>query len=319
MLNRAIWLLVFISIFSILFGASLAVSQVNQVECVPPPCYECPPGPPGPQGPVGPMGPQGPVGPQGLPGVGATGPRGDPGVRGPEGPVGPVGPQGPQGLNGKDGKNGLNGNDGPMGPQGPQGPQGPSGLKGDRGDKGDKGEVGPAGSGFGLDICPILKFYGFEPIPETCKMIFVTQEVFPGGNFKGVEEADKICQDIAKTVNLWNPKGYKALLSPIERLNKPDLPYFNLKAAKVADNGIELFTKPLIVPIRFDQFQHIVAGNVWTGISGDQNTNIDCSDWSSSASNIKGTYGISNVVDFWLDKDDVSCNNKKLHLYCVEQ
>jgi hypothetical protein len=188
------------------------------------------------------------------------------------------------------------------------------GDKGDTGSKGDKGDTGPAGpGGGGPNRCVVDKFYGYQPQTDDCRLIFVTTEVFTG-NLGGSDQADKICQGIAEVVNLWNPTAYRAFISDISRITHSSVPYFNLKAAMVAENWNALISQPLNRAIRFDQFQHIVSApfQVWTGFVE------DCKGWTSSSSSARGTHGLSNTIDVWEDNGELSCS-KKAHLYCIEE
>ena len=169
-------------------------------------------------GPAGPQGPQGIAGPQGNPGPpGAIGPQGIPGATGAKGDTGLAGPQGIAGLQGSPGAPGAIGPQGIPGVAGPQGPTGPAGPQGPQGIAGLQGNPGPPGAsvGSGVEMClPLKIFGGLSPDLEgICpKIIFVTSKTY-NGNLSGLDGADKICQILASTVNLWHGINYKAWIS----------------------------------------------------------------------------------------------------------
>jgi hypothetical protein len=301
-------------------------------------------GPAGPQGPTGPAGPQGPegiAGPQGNPGPpGAIGPQGIPGVAGAKGDTGPAGPQGSQGIAGPQGSpgapgaigpQGLSGATGAKGDTGPAGPQGPQGIAGPQGNSGPPG----ASAGSGVEMClPLKIFGGLSPdLEEICpKIIFVTSKTY-NGNLSGLDGADRICQILASTVNLWHGNNYKAWISEkgssaAGRLEHSTLPYVSYHGNLIANDWNELVSGALRNPIHFDEYGHLTEDKVWTntgtaGIAGEN----DCNGWTSNGRRILGTYGLSTAIDgSWTDGGEFSCAGSGtkivpqfLRLYCVEQ
>jgi hypothetical protein len=184
-------------------------------------------------------------------------------------------------------------------------------------------------------MCLPLKTFGFlsPELEKICpKIIFVTSKTY-NGNFSGLDGADKICQTLATTVNLWHGNKYKAWISDkvssaAGRLEHSALPYVSSHGNLIANDWNELVSGTLRNPIHFDEYGHLTEDKVWTntletGIAGE----IDCDGWSSNGKNNLGTYGLSTAIDgSWTDGGEFSCagnGTKKvpqfLRLYCVEQ
>ena len=89
------------------------------------------------------------------------------------------------------------------------------------------------------------------------------------GNFGGLDGADKICQSLATTVNLWHGNNYKAWISDkvssaAGRLEHSALPYVSYHGNLIANNWNELVSGALLNPIHFDEYGHLTEDKVWT-------------------------------------------------------
>ena len=105
------------------------------------------------------------------------------------------------------------------------------------------------------------------------------------------------------------------------------LPYRLLDGTTVANNWSDLVDGTLAHPIDIDETgaSRVVAGGtqVWTGtdIAGGAFWGLSCSVWTNATSSGDQAFaGINNTTDLnWTMNQVLTCDQKSLHLYCLEQ
>lgn len=157
--------------------------------------------------------------------------------------------------------------------------------------------------------------------------VFVTKDLF-NADFKSIEKADKICQDIAHDV--LPGKKFVAFVSSDysnakDRIvNQSDRPWylFTSTPAKIANNKTDLLDGSIIQAINTDEKGNYIGNPkfVWTGSSfdGSNKKGYNCNNWTTQKASIKGTRGGSDKTDSkWSDQPDATCI-QQYRLYCFQ-
>ena len=155
----------------------------------------------------------------------------------------------------------------------------------------------------------------FVCVEGTCgqnpKTVFVTSSTFVGGSLGGLDGADAACQKLALGAMLSGT--YRAWLSdpagsPATRFPKDGGPYQLLDGTTVANNWIELTSRPLLHTIDVtDRLQgptpnpDACMGAVWSNTYEDGSAffiDSSCGDWSDPTS-VQLMEGSTTSVDHW--------------------
>ena len=174
------------------------------------------------------------------------------------------------------------------------------------------------------------------------KMVFLSSTVHTG-NFGGVEGADIICQDLAKTAGLYGT--YKAWISdsgsePSTSFTHSEAPYTLVDETIVADNWLGLTNDVLQAPINMNEYGIVVVLNpsptlvnadnagAWSATNPDGShftyiADTDCAGWTNGSSEFGET--IQGMVGFpdetspsWTSGTIWGCSSQQ-RLYCFEQ
>jgi hypothetical protein len=152
--------------------------------------------------------------------------------------------------------------------------------------------------------------------------IFVTSVATYRGAQAGFTNMDTACQtagNVLKPGKTWravastgtvaaNSAGRIAATTDIRNING-DL---------VASSAADLFDGTITNPIRYTEFGiDATTAQVWTGATSTGGSAADhCTNWTSSATGVRATYGIANASgDTWLTNTSVACNAQK-RFYC---
>tara|TARA_B100001094_G_C18131971_1_gene772795 strand:+ start:390 stop:1490 length:1101 start_codon:yes stop_codon:yes gene_type:complete len=153
-------------------------------------------------------------------------------------------------------------------------------------------------------------------------LLMVTKGSYsPGVDFKGIRDADSICQQEADGHNIFD-RTWKAFLS----LDEEDIrDRFSLTKQRVYNTlGMEisssrgLFTGPISAQLHDINGITIPDGSlIWTGNANAQGKSLNnCRNWSSSAGDNLAAYGQIEDLSRWARSGVTSCS-KKLRLYCI--
>jgi len=164
------------------------------------------------------------------------------------------------------------------------------------------------------------------------KRVFVSSQLY-NGNLGGIMGADAKCTTLATAASL--PGTYKAWIAtdmdstaPAVRFTKANVPYVKTDGEKIADNWNDLVTGDLASPI--DVYETgVPAGDekeVWTNVEAsgieDNDNDLECGDWTSTAPNVNSSLGDWTRTDGrWTDLDaseDHSCDDTR-RIYCFQQ
>jgi cysteine-rich repeat protein len=182
--------------------------------------------------------------------------------------------------------------------------------------------------------CDDNNLVGGDTCDPSCKrlafMVFVTSMSW-NGDLGGLSGADAKCNMLASAAKL--PGTYMAWLSdgadaPTDRLEKSTLPYIRTDLMKVANNWMDLTTKPLLLPINRNENKGNVTSNmcngdaqVWTNTVpvGTAKGGEHCNDWDDGGNAPSGASGWATQVDGkWTDGCSTKCD-ATARLYCFEQ
>ena len=163
------------------------------------------------------------------------------------------------------------------------------------------------------------------------RVVFVTSEVFQGGDFGSLDGADAECRALASAAELENAQSFRAWLSdesgaPTTRFLQSRGRYVLLDGREVASNWDDLVDGMLWTTIDVTEVAEQIPGSaVWsnTGIDGSLAEDpADCEDWTSSSGSHEGRQGAFVFNDAgWTDVDMFNpgpCNDVAF-LYCFEQ
>lgn len=172
-----------------------------------------------------------------------------------------------------------------------------------------------------------------ENCTKEFRRVFITSQVWTGGDLGGLEGADQKCQDAAATAGL--PGVYKAWLSvatesPIERFVHSDVPYKQVNGVEIASGWSDLTDGEVEAGIVVSELNGPAGTGihscmpveipVWTGTAAPGSMIVGdyhCNDWTATLG--QGFSGRAGSTDSqWTQSCITTCLDQAA-LYCVEQ
>lgn len=157
--------------------------------------------------------------------------------------------------------------------------------------------------------------------------IFVSSELYQGGEIGGLAKADQRCRGLAAMAGLPRFETYRAWLSSqtisaSDRLLHSRGRYVLVNGLVVADDWDDLTSGSLQRPIDVDEHSETQQVGVWTGTLPDGSIAVgstQCDDWTDHSLGQDGGGGGSDVFDMWWTfVGQVGCGSEAA-LYCIEQ